>query len=105
MPLLRRHPAFIAPSTIEAGLELAAVRAKAMGADEIILAGGSEIFAALIDRVDRMYVTFVHAAPEGDAVFPPIDWSQWQEIRREDHQPQKGDEAAFSFVDFIRRGA
>lgn len=91
--------------TIEAALELAAVRAQAMGADEIILAGGSEIFAALIDRVDRIYATFVAASPAGDTFFPPIDWSQWQEIRREDHQPQKGDDAAFSFVDFIRRGA
>ncbi|HEY5226415.1 MAG TPA: dihydrofolate reductase [Methylovirgula sp.] len=104
-------PAFVPPpgvycaQTIEAALTLATVRARAMGADEIILAGGSAIFAALIDRVDRMYVTFVGAAPAGDVFFPPVDWSRWQEIRRADHLPQAGDDAAFSFVDFVRRDA
>ncbi len=109
--IVSRDAAFTPPpgvhraETIEAALELAAARATDMGADEIMLVGGSEIFAALIDRADRMYVTFVQSSPEGDAFFPPIDWSRWEEIRREAHAPQKGDEAAFSFVDFIRRGA
>jgi dihydrofolate reductase len=89
--------------TIEAAFELAVARAAAMAADEIILAGGAEIFASLIERVDQLYVTFVHASPAGDVFFPAIDWSQWQEIYREDHLPQKGDDAAFSFVDFVRR--
>lgn len=89
-------------ASIEAALELAGARAQALGADEIMLAGGSEIFAALIAKVDRLYVTLVHARPEGDVYFPAIDWSQWREIRREDHAPQKGDDAAFSFVDFVR---
>jgi dihydrofolate reductase len=92
-------------ATIEAALELAVLRARAMGADEIIVAGGSAIFAALIDRVDRLYVTFVAASPSGDVFFPPIDWSRWQEIHREDHPPLKGDDEAFSFVDFVRYGA
>lgn len=109
--VVSRDGQFAAPEGVhrvastEAALELAAARAKTLQADEIMLAGGSEIFAALIGRVDRLYVTFVHARPDGDVYFPPIDWSQWQEIRREDHLPQKGDEAAFSFVDFVRRAA
>lgn len=107
--VVTRDAAFAPPAgvhcagTIDAALELAAARATAMGADEIMLAGGSEIFAALIDRVDRMYVTFIQGSPPGDAFFPSIDWSQWQEVRREEHLPQKGDDAAFSFVDLIRR--
>lgn len=108
--IVSRDAAFMPPSgvhragTIDAALELAVARAAESGADEIMLAGGGEIFAALIDRVDRMYVTFVQTSPRGDAFFPPIDWSQWQEVRREDHFPQKGDEAGFSFVDFTKRG-
>lgn len=107
--IVTRDAAFTPPSgvyiagSIEAALDLARERAQAMGSDEIILAGGGEVFAALIDRVDRMHVTFVAASPEGDAFFPPIDWSQWRETQREEHQPQKNDEAAFSFVDFERR--
>jgi dihydrofolate reductase len=109
--VVSRNGAFVPPAgvlcaaTIDAALELALARATAMGADEIMLAGGAEIFAALIGRAERMYVTFIHAAPAGDAYFPAIDWSQWQEIRREDHLPQKGDDAGFSFADFVRRTA
>lgn len=109
--VVSRDAQFVAPegvhcvASIEAALGLAAARAPALGAEEIMLAGGSEIFAALIARVDRIYATFVHARPEGDVFFPPIDWSQWQETRREDHPAQKGDDAPFSFVDFVRRTA
>ncbi len=107
--IVSRDAAFTPPSgvhrteTIDAALALATARATDMGADEIMLVGGSEIFAALIDRADRMYVTFVQGAPEGDAFFPPIDWSRWEEVHREEHPPQKGDDAAFAFVDFVRR--
>jgi dihydrofolate reductase len=96
-------PGVYCAPTIDAALKLARDRATAMQADEIIIAGGSAIFAALIDRAERMYVTFVASAPAGDVYFPAVDWSHWQEVRREEHQPQKGDDAAFSFVDFIRR--
>jgi dihydrofolate reductase len=88
---------------LDAALELAAVRAYALGADEIILAGGAEIFAALIERVDRLYVTFIALSPPGDAFFPTIDWSKWKEIRREEYSPQKGDDAGFVFAEYIRQ--
>jgi dihydrofolate reductase len=84
-------------------LVLAAKTAKALAADEIILAGGAELFAALIDRVARLHLTLVELSPVGDTFFPAIDWSLWREVRRERHLPQKGDDAAFIFVDFERR--
>jgi len=106
--VVSRNAQFAAPegvhyvASIEAALELAAARAQALGAEEIMLVGGSEIFAALIAQVDRLYVTLVHTRPNGDVYFPAIDWSRWREVRREDHAPQKGDDAGFSFVDFVR---
>jgi dihydrofolate reductase len=87
--VVTRDARFTAPegvhivSTIEAALACAQERALAMGADEIILAGGGELYRALLDRVDRLRMTFVDLEPEGDAFFPQIDWSQWREIRRE----------------------
>jgi dihydrofolate reductase len=50
-------------------------------------------------------MTFVALSPPGDAFFPPIDWSKWQELHREPHAPQKGDDAAFTFADYVRRKA
>lgn len=93
---------FVAAS-LDAALELAAARAHALGANEIILAGGAEIFAALIERIDRLYVTFIALSPPGDAFFPAIAWSKWKEVRREEHGPQKGDDAGFVFAEYIRQ--
>jgi dihydrofolate reductase len=96
-------PGVFVAASVEAALQLAKARAQALGADEVIVAGGGEIFAALFDRLDRLYVTFVALAPPGDAFFPPIDGSKWQEMRREYHTPEKGDEAAFVFAEYVRR--
>jgi dihydrofolate reductase len=106
--VVSRDPIFAPPdgvfvvAGVEAALQLGDTRAKALGASEIILAGGAEIFAALIDRIDRLYVTFVALSPPGDAYFPAIDWSKWREVRREEHSPQKGDDSAFAFVEYVR---
>src|SRR5579863_10259566 len=62
-------------ASVDAAIRLAQERALALGAKEIIVAGGGEIYSALIDRLDRLHVTYVHSAPTGDAFFPPIDWS------------------------------
>ena len=88
---------------LDAALALAQARAAAMGADEIILAGGADLYEALIDHVQRMHLTFVDLAPEGDVRFPAIDWSHWVEERRIRPQPQPNDDATFTFVDFRRR--
>ena len=63
--------------------------------EEIIIAGGGEIFAQTIDRADRLYITEVHKEVEGDVYFPKIDSARWKETEREDHE-------GFSFVIYIR---
>jgi dihydrofolate reductase len=83
-------------------LTFAAGRAALMPADEIILAGGSELYAALMDKVDKMRITFVDLAPEGDTFFPVINWSQWVEETRVRPEKDAKDDATFSFVDYRR---
>jgi dihydrofolate reductase len=88
---------------LDAALALAQARAAAMGAAEIILAGGGDLYAALLARVERMYLTLVDLSPPGDVRFPPIDESQWVETARVRPPPQQGDEASFAFVELRRR--
>lgn len=66
---------------------------KAHQSEEVLVAGGGEIFAQTIARADRLYITEVDRAVEGDAYFPKIDRQIWKEIARE---PQDG----FSFVTY-----
>ncbi|MGO4872639.1 MAG: dihydrofolate reductase [Roseiarcus sp.] len=87
---------------IEAALRLAEAKACAAGADEIIVAGGGEIYAQTIARAGRLYVTEVALAPSGDAHFPPIDPAIWREVKREAGARGPRDEADFAFVEYER---
>jgi dihydrofolate reductase len=87
---------------IETALRLAETKARAAGVDEIIVAGGGEIYAQTIARAGRLYVTEVALAPEGDAHFPPIDPALWREVRREPGLRGPRDEADFAFVEYER---
>lgn len=91
--------------TLDEALALAQARARDMGAREVIVAGGGELYAALISQALRLYVTEVDLAPEGDAHFPAIDQARWREIARQAPAPAPGDEAGFAFVDYVRSGA
>ena len=88
---------------LESGVALARARAVAMGAGEVIVAGGARLYEYLIDRADKLYVTFVDLAPEGDVRFPAVDWSLWREESRMRPAPDARDEASVTFVEFRRR--
>lgn len=77
--------------------------AGATGADAIAVVGGAEIYRLALPQVQRIYLTEVAAAPEGDAVFPPIDRSRFRETARIAHPKSPDDEHPFTFIDLERR--
>jgi dihydrofolate reductase len=83
---------------------LAAARddARKRGADEIVVIGGTDIFVQTMPLADRMEITHVHASPEGDTYFPPIESAQWRIVARSDHLAGPRDETAFSYVTYAR---
>jgi dihydrofolate reductase len=87
---------------IDAALRLAEAKAGAAGVDEVVVAGGGEIYAQTIARAGRLYVTEVDLAPAGDARFPRIDPALWREVRREPGERGPRDEADFAFVEYAR---
>jgi len=105
--VVSRNPAFapagviVAPS-LDAGLAAARDDARKRGADELVVIGGTDIFAQCMALADRMEITHVHARPEGDTYFPPIDAAQWHATARSDHLAGPQDEAAFSYVTYTR---
>jgi dihydrofolate reductase len=64
-------------------LTLARVLAITRGGDEIMVIGGAGIFDEALAVADRIYLTRVHAAPEGDTHFAPLDAGTWREVSRE----------------------
>ncbi len=83
--------------SLEAALDLAEACARDLGAAEIIIAGGGEIYTQAIGGADRLEITRVNLEPEGDSYFPAIDPRKWTLAASERHLAGPGDEADFEF--------
>ena len=94
------HRAASIEEAIALGRELAARR----GTDEVTVIGGAEIFRLALDRTERIYLTLVHAAPEGDARFQAPDRQQWRETAREPMPRGPNDQFSAEFVVLDRQG-
>ena len=58
--------------------------------------GGAEIFALFLHRADRIELTEVHAAPEGDAVVPAFTAGGKRGARK---RPAEGERPGFALRD------
>jgi dihydrofolate reductase len=76
-------PGVSACATVSEAITLARVLATTRGADEIMVIGGAAIYDAIINVADRVYLTRVHAAPDGDRHFQDLDAGQWRQVSRE----------------------
>ncbi len=74
-------------------------QALALAGDDASVIGGAEVFELFLPLADRIELTDVHAAPEGDVVVPPF--TGWREVAREDH-PADGARPVYSFVTLDR---
>ncbi|WP_193367751.1 dihydrofolate reductase [Pelagibius marinus] len=106
--VITRDPAFHAegvevfPDT-EAALARAQDLAADSGAAEVMVIGGGQIYELTLPLARRVYLTEVHASPEGDTRFPDLDPALWEEVRRD--APVSGGEGQpdFSIVVLERR--
>jgi dihydrofolate reductase len=79
--VITRDPGFSAEGVIVAhSLDEALAKG---GDDEILVIGGSSLFAETLPRADRFYLTEINRAYEGDVQFPAWDRAAWQEIARQ----------------------
>ncbi|MER9848053.1 dihydrofolate reductase [Mesorhizobium sp. M0106] len=90
--------------SIEDAIALATVRGRCMaGADEICVIGGGEIYAQALPLADRLHVTHVLAAVDGDAHFPPIDPTLWRIVRSQEVEAGEKDSHATRYSVYERR--
>ncbi len=106
--VLTRDFGLVAPGTVlatslDAALAYARDDAAKRKVDEIMIIGGSDIFATLMPRADRLEITHVHARPEGDAVFPPIDPEVWHATAQKKYPAGPNDSASFTVATYLRR--
>jgi dihydrofolate reductase len=76
--------------------------AKQIEEEEAFIIGGAEIYRLALPIVDKIYLTEVHHAYEGDTFFPTIDKNIWQETHREDFETDEKHLVKYSFVELER---
>jgi len=69
--------------------------------DEVFLIGGAELYQTGLALADKLYITEIDLEVEGDAHFPPIPHSEFQEVAREAHVSEKG--LKFNYVTYQRK--
>ena len=72
-------------------------------APHVCVIGGAEIWAQFLPIADRIELTEVHSAPEGDTQVDAPDAAHWEEVARAPHPAADG-RPAFDFVTLKRRG-
>jgi dihydrofolate reductase len=95
-------PQVFGATTLESALYEANRYAKEHTIDSIFIAGGGHLYKQTLSQATRLYLTWIHKAPEGDAFFPQFDESLFQESYREEHSQNEEDDCAFTFVNYER---
>ncbi|WP_424362880.1 dihydrofolate reductase [Methylocystis parvus] len=106
--VVTRSPDYEAPgahvaTSLADSVDIARRLAIQMGAPEVIVAGGEEIYRALLDQTHVIELTEVALDIPGDAHFPQLSPEDWEEIARETPPRGERDEADFAFVTLQRR--
>ena len=65
--------------------------------DVCFVIGGESVYEAFLPRADRLVLTEVDQAYEGDTRFPSWDEADWVAVSREEHE-------GFEIVEYVRRG-
>ncbi len=74
----------------------------AAGDSEVMIIGGATIYEQVLPRADRIYLTLIDAAFDGDARFPELNQEEWQESERLDVDAGTEPDFAYSFVTLDR---
>lgn len=68
---------------VETAHSLSEALALAGPADEVFVCGGGQVYAEAMPFAQRLLITEVDQAPDGDVTFPTIDRAAWREVSRE----------------------
>lgn len=87
---------------LDSALRLADQQATIDAAEEIMVMGGAEVYAQALPYASRAYLTEVDVEVAGDAHFPALDMTEWQEMQRVAGEPAEG-QPNYDFVYYLRR--
>ena len=69
---------------------------------EVFVIGGATLYAATLDLADKLYITQINQAFDGDTWFPALQTERWQEVTREDINDDSSVDFDYSFIEYQR---
>lgn len=82
---------------------LADALASCKGEEEVFIIGGASLYEEALPLADRMYITEVDDSQAiADAFFPPVDFTQWHEKKKECHPADEKHSYPYCFIDYVR---
>ena len=70
---------------------------------QIFIIGGATVYNQCIDKVDSMYITWVHREFLADTFFPVVDFDKWDEMTHEDHEADENNPYPYTFSEYKRK--
>jgi dihydrofolate reductase len=90
------------PAEVEFVHSLDEAHTRVLGAQELCVIGGAELYRLALPLATRVYLTQVHASVTGDTYFPLAELASFRETQRVEHATDARHEHAMSFVTLER---
>jgi len=71
--------------------------------EKVFIIGGATVYKQCIDKVNTMYITWIHSTFSADTFFPQINLEDWVEVNREDHDADELNQYSYSFLVYKRK--
>ncbi|MGU5653897.1 type 3 dihydrofolate reductase [Aeromonas allosaccharophila] len=102
--VISRNPGYQAEGIEVVGsVEAALALLTGSAVEELMVIGGGHLYAEMLPSADRLYLTQIDLAVEGDTRFPAFDDGQWQRIDCESHPADENNPHPYRFETWQRR--
>jgi dihydrofolate reductase len=98
--ILSRHAYEVPGAEVVSSLETALDTARDV--DEIMIIGGSAVYAEAISFAQRLYLTRIEHVFASDVFFPTVDWNAWQLSQSTPHPADSDNQYAWRFERYER---
>jgi dihydrofolate reductase len=71
--------------------------------EKVFIIGGATVYKQSISKVNTMYITWVHKEFNADTYFPEINFDEWTEVSRQDHDSDEHNLYPLSFSVYKRK--
>jgi len=70
---------------------------------EVMIGGGLSIYTQFLPMASRLYLTLIDGNFEGDAYFPALNWSEWEEKEKIENDPDEENSYKYTFLILERK--